>query len=66
MRLMDYLKSEALTFTAFAKLIGTKHPRTVERYAKGTRIPSPKMMNAITRETSGKVTANDFFAPAAE
>lgn len=60
MQLQTYLEEEGITYTAFAKRIGTKHARTVERYAKGQRYPRPRMMAAIRRETAEKVTADDF------
>lgn len=60
MQLQSYLDTEKLTYTEFARRIGTKHARTVERYAKGQRIPRPKMMGRIVRETGGQVTAADF------
>jgi hypothetical protein len=63
MRLEAYLKREKLTLSAFARQIGTKHARTVERHAKGYSIPSREMMARITTATGGEVTANDFFAP---
>jgi hypothetical protein len=66
MQLQKWLADERITYTDFAKRIGSKHARTVERYAKGTRFPRPKMMAAIRRETGGKVTADDFQSIAAE
>jgi hypothetical protein len=61
MQLIDYLIREKLTFTAFAALVGSKHARTVERYAKGDQIPGREMMVRIVDVTAGEVTANDFF-----
>lgn len=61
MTLQDYLSREGLTFTAFALKIGTKHPRTVERYAKGQQIPDRTMMRRIVEETNGEVMPNDFY-----
>lgn len=58
--LQQYLDDEGLSYTEFARRIGTNHARTVERYAKGARYPRPRMMAAIRRETNGKVTADDF------
>lgn len=64
MKLSDFLVAEKITYTDFAKRIGSKHARTVERYAKGDRYPRPKQMAAIRRETGGKVTADDFAVAA--
>jgi hypothetical protein len=61
MTLQDYLSREGLTFTAFAALIGTKYPRTVERYAKGQQIPDRTMMLRIVEKTSSEVMPNDFY-----
>ena len=61
MTLQDYLSREGLTFTAFAALIGTKYPRTVERYAKGQQIPDRTMMLRIVERTSSEVMPNDFY-----
>jgi hypothetical protein len=66
MQLQQWLDRERVTYTDFARRIGSNHARTVERYAKGQRIPLPAQMAEITRETKGEVTANDFFAVAAE
>lgn len=61
MTLQDYLVRERFTFTAFASLIGTNYPSTVERYAKGQQIPGRSMMKEIVRVTNGEVTPNDFY-----
>jgi transcriptional regulator with XRE-family HTH domain len=65
MTLQDYLAEKDLTLTAFAKLIGTRHARTVERYAKGQQIPDKTMMLRIVDATGSAVTPNDFFGVAA-
>lgn len=61
MTLQDYLSQEGFTFTAFAALIGTDYPSTVERYAKGRQIPGRSMMRKIVRVTNGAVMPNDFY-----
>ena len=66
MTLAQYLQSNEISFSEFARRIGTPHARTVERYVKGSRIPSGRMMAAIDKATSGVVTASDFFEPALE
>lgn len=44
----------------FARRIG-KSPSMVTAYLKGEDWPSRETMAAITRETGGDVTANDFM-----
>lgn len=61
MTLQDYLVREGLTFTAFATMVGTKYPSTIERYAKGQQIPGRSMMGEIVRVTRGEVMPNDFY-----
>jgi len=61
MTLQDYLSREGFTFTAFAAMIGTDYPSTVERYAKGRQIPGRRMMEEIVRVTKGDVMPNDFY-----
>lgn len=66
MLLALYLTSHSLSFAEFARRIGSRHARTVERYAKQQQRPNGAMMAAIVRETQGQVTPNDFFGlPAA-
>ena len=59
MRLSRYIKKNDLSFAKFADLIEVE-PRSVARYAQGTRIPAPKVMEAIYTATEGVVTPNDF------
>ena len=62
MTLDEYLaaqKSEGVTETAFATLIGVDQS-TVNRLRKGG-MPTRPVMERIFRETDGKVTGNDFF-----
>jgi DNA-binding transcriptional regulator YdaS (Cro superfamily) len=61
MRLSEYLDREGTTYVAFAERIGASHARTVERYAKGMRMPDATMMPRIVEATGGEVTPNDFF-----
>ncbi len=65
MLLTTYLEREELSLSAFARRIGTKHARTVERYAKGLAIPNRAMMERIVKATDGAVQPNDFYSDAA-
>lgn len=65
MTLAEYLTAEGLSYSEFARMCGTKHCRTIERIAKGSRRPGSKMLPSIIRASAGKVTANDFY-PAPE
>jgi hypothetical protein len=62
MKLATYLAYHKISFSEFARRVGTKHPRTVERYAKGQRIPSGRMMAAIVASTAGAVQPADFVS----
>ncbi|HEX2594787.1 MAG TPA: hypothetical protein VHL34_25005 [Rhizomicrobium sp.] len=61
-KLATYLLKEGISYAEMARRVGTKHARTVERHAKGKRIPDGKMMAAYLRETKGTVQPSDFFA----
>lgn len=61
MTLRDYLIREKLNYAAFAERINAGHARTVERYAKGQRMPDGTMMLRIVEATGSEVTPNDFF-----
>lgn len=61
MQLADYLSSTETSLSEFARRIGARNARTVQRYVKRLRMPSGRMMAAIVRETEGKVQPNDFF-----
>jgi predicted transcriptional regulator len=65
MRLHDYLRERRETATDFARRIGTTQA-AVTRYLSGDRVPRPKILQRITLETGGAVTANDFVLPALE
>lgn len=62
MTLANYLASEGISLSEFAKRINAKNARTVQRYTKHGRVPSGPMMNKIVAATAGKVTPNDFFS----
>ena len=61
MMLLAYLQEEKITFAEFARRCGTKHARTIERIAKGTKRAGPKMLPKIISESKGRVTANDLL-----
>ena len=52
MKLRDYLDREGLAYATFAERIGAGHARTVERYAKGQRVPDTTMMTRIVEATA--------------
>lgn len=60
MKLADYLETKNIKPAVFARKIG-KHRSSVLRFCKGTRKPDIETLEAIHRETKGKVTAKDFF-----
>lgn len=61
MKLADYLTAKGLSPTEFAPKVGVS-PEAIRLYLKGERHPRPKVMRAISAETEGAVSANDFFA----
>jgi transcriptional regulator with XRE-family HTH domain len=48
----------------FAAKIGVS-PSMITEYAEGRMWPRRELLEAIVRETAGKVTANDFLSPEA-
>lgn len=65
MTLKDWLVEEGVSNAEFGRRID-RTAEAVRRYAGGDRIPDRDTMPIIMRETSGKVTANDFFGLAAD
>lgn len=64
MKLSEYLESNQISFSDFAKQIGAKSRATVYRYVNGDRkMPSPAMLDRIYNITNGAVCANDFYVP---
>lgn len=64
MQLSEYLQSNDISVSEFARLIGAKSRATIHRYmkpGKGKRIPDETMMPRIHEVTNGQVTANDFY-----
>lgn len=66
MQLASFLRESGISLNAFARQIGAKNARTVQRYTKHGRIPSSRMMQKIVTATEGKVQPNDFYSAAAE
>lgn len=64
MTLDQYLKSNGLTQSAFAALIGVDQT-TIHRMLASGQIPSKPTMIKIVEKTNGAVTPNDFFEVAA-
>lgn len=60
MKLADYLEAENLTLKQFGDKIG-RTEATVSRLARGLNKPDQETLDAILRETGGRVTANDFW-----
>lgn len=62
MTLSQWFEDTKTSYAAFATRIGVANASVVQRYVAG-RVPRDKaVMAAITRETDGKVTANDWYA----
>lgn len=61
MKLAEYLQQEKLSPAQFAANLG-KHASTISRVLKEQRTPTLDLMDAIAKETKGKVTPNDFLA----
>ena len=66
MQLAAYLADREISMSAFARAVGAKNARTIQRYVKHGRLPSRVMMDRITAETEGAVQPNDFYAVAGE
>ncbi len=60
MQLQKYLQRENLTASQVAARID-RSVSTVTRAMRGEVIPDPDTMKAITVETGGEVTPNDFY-----
>lgn len=65
MKLHAYLAERRISLSAFARQVGAKNARTIQRYTKHGRVPSGPMMAKIMAETGGAVQPNDFCSAAA-
>ncbi|MDB5733182.1 MAG: hypothetical protein JWQ03_3077 [Variovorax sp.] len=61
MQLATYLSQRSISLGEFARQIGARNARTVQRYTKHGRIPSGQMLAQIHRATNGLVTVEDFL-----
>ena len=64
MKLSDWIKENKLSYSQAANKFGiiNINPATnVQRYAKGERIPHPKVMFKIFKATNKQVQPNDFY-----
>ena len=60
MTLTDYLATNEISLGEFARRIGARNARTVQRYTRHGRVPSGSMMAAIVEATKGDVQPADF------
>lgn len=60
MKLSDWLSSNEIKDADFADRIGVSR-QALHRYKTGKRVPERDVMFRIVSETSGSVTANDFY-----
>ncbi len=60
MNLKSYLDVKSITYSAFARQIGTS-AEAVRRYAERARVPTQDVMRRIHAVTEGAVQPNDFF-----
>lgn len=60
MKLAVYLADNGISLSAFARTVGAKNARTIQRYTKHGRVPAGTMMARIMAATDGKVLPNDF------
>lgn len=66
MKLAVYLADNGVSLSAFARQVGAKNARTIQRYTKHGRVPSGTMMARIMAETNGMVRPNDFLPVSGE
>ena len=60
MKLDHWLRLNRISTTKFGEMIDVSQP-SVHRYARGGRVPIPKIMRRIMRVTKGQVTPNDWY-----
>jgi len=61
MKLSAYLADKRIGFAEFARRVDAANAGVVQKWALGHRVPRPKYMKAIVRETEGAVQPNDFL-----
>ncbi|MDR6789556.1 hypothetical protein J2Y58_002929 [Sphingomonas sp. BE138] len=60
MKLSAYLAENGISLSAFARQVGAKNARTIQRYTKHGRVPSGSMIIKIMAVTNGSVQPTDF------
>lgn len=58
--LADYLATEGITYTAFAKAI-ERSVATVSRIARREQMPDPPTIEMIFKKSGGRVQPNSFY-----
>lgn len=67
MKLEDFRAEKGLSYAGLADLIGCGiTPKMAERYCKGTKPRSARVVLRIVEATGGRVTPNDWYYAAAE
>ena len=60
-QIADQARTRGISEAAFGQTIAVSQA-AVNRYVRGERIPTPRIMARIVEATDGQVTANDFYA----
>lgn len=60
MKLRDFMMAREMSEAQFGRLLGIGQA-TVNRYARGQRIPRPEVMRRIVEVTDGRVGPADFY-----
>lgn len=65
MKLLDHIRARGLTFAAYGERFGVG-PQTVWKWClpfdhRDFRVPRPRMMAEIYRDSEGLVTPTDFY-----
>lgn len=60
MKLADWLDLKGWTQTKLAEKLELSDPRTINRYVRRERLPTPEMQRKIAKTTDNAVTPNDW------
>ncbi len=60
MKLRDFMMAREMSEAQFGRLLGIGQA-TINRYARGERIPRPEVMRRIVEVTDGMVGPADFY-----